>query len=308
MVKRTAQKASSLTVEVGGRLDGFLRGALGLSWGRARGLVEGGKVFVDGTRVLDTSATLQVGSVVTVNERAPRPAADVPDDLLVYADAHVVVVRKPPFVSTVPYEPGERGTLDELTAKALPHGRGHGPRPTLGIVHRLDKETSGLVVFTRSWLAKKSLSSQFRVHSVVRRYLAIAHGDVSRRTITSHIVPDRGDGIRGSTEHMRGAHAAGQRSVTHVEPLEQLKGATLVACRLETGRTHQIRIHLAELGHPVIGERVYVRDFRATPLVAPRIMLHAAELGFVHPKTNRPVHWEEPPPADFVAMLARLRR
>jgi 23S rRNA pseudouridine1911/1915/1917 synthase len=164
------------------------------------------------------------------------------------------------------------------------------------------------VVFTRSWLAKKSLSSQFRAHTVVRRYLAIAHGDVAKRTVTSHIVPDRGDGLRGSTEHMRGQHAHGQRSVTHIAPLERLQGATLVQCRLETGRTHQIRIHLSELGHPVLGERVYVRDFRAVPLPSPRIMLHAAELGFVHPKTNRTVHWEEPPPEDFQSMVARLRR
>jgi 23S rRNA pseudouridine1911/1915/1917 synthase len=96
--------------------------------------------------------------------------------------------------------------------------------------------------------------------------------------------------------------------VTHIAPLERLQGATLVQCRLETGRTHQIRIHLSELGHPVLGERVYVRDFRAVPLPSPRIMLHAAELGFVHPKTNRTVHWEEPPPEDFQSMVARLRR
>jgi 23S rRNA pseudouridine1911/1915/1917 synthase len=322
MVKRSAKVAPGMTgpharaqreygpkheVTSPARLDGFLRVALDLSWGRARGFIEGGKVFVDGTRVLDTSAMLRAGSVVTVNERAPRPSADVPDDLIVYVDAHVVVVRKPPFVSTVPYEPGERGTLDELTARALPHARGHGPRPTLGVVHRLDKETSGLVVFTRSWLAKKSLSSQFRAHSVVRRYLAIAHGDVSRRTITSHFVADRGDGLRGSTEHMRGPHAQGQKAVTHIEPLERLEGATLVQCRLDTGRTHQIRIHLAELGHPVLGERVYVRDFREPPIPASRMMLHATELGFVHPKTNRLVQWEEAPPEDFQATLARLK-
>ncbi len=106
---------------------------------------------------------------------------------------------------------------------------------------------------------------------------------------------------------MRGAHAEGQKAVTHIEPLERLEGATLVQCRLETGRTHQIRIHLAELGHPVLGERVYVRDFHDPPIPASRIMLHAAELGFVHPKTNRPVQWEEPPPEDFQATLARLR-
>ncbi len=305
--------AKSLPVTGEGRLDGFLRKSLDVSWGRARALVEGGKVFVDGARVLDTRAALHSGQEVRIDERAPRPVANEGllrsaegDGLIVFADAHVVVVRKPPGISTVPYEEGERGTLDELTARALPHTRG-GPRPTLGIVHRIDKETSGLVVFTRTWLAKKSLSSQFRAHTVVRRYLAIAHGDVPARTITSHLVADRGDGLRGSVERMRKSHGAqGQRAVTHIEPLERLEGATLVACRLETGRTHQIRIHLAELGHPVLGERVYIRDFREPPIPAQRVMLHAAELGFIHPKTGRPVHWEEPPPDDFRQTVERL--
>ena len=95
---------------------------------------------------------------------------------------------------------------------------------------------------------------------------------------------------------------------THVEVVEALRGATLVACRLETGRTHQIRIHLSEAGHPIVGDRVYVRGFAGTPIAAPRLMLHAAELGFVHPATNREVRWTRDPPPDFAAVLARLRR
>jgi 23S rRNA pseudouridine1911/1915/1917 synthase len=299
MVKRSAK---NLTVEAPARLDGFLRAALDLSWGKARALVERGKVFVDGERAKTSDAMLQVGSVVVVDETAPRLRADMPSGLIVYADAHVVVVRKPPGISTVPYEPGERGTLDELVTRALPHTM-RGPRPSLGVVHRLDKETSGLIVFTRSWLAKQSLASQFRAHTVLRKYLAIAHGDVPQRTVTSHLVADRGDGLRGSAKS--GQH--GQRAVTHLEPVERLRGATLVACRLETGRTHQIRIHLAELGHPVLGERVYVRDFDGASLPAPRVMLHAAELGFTHPKTERLVRWEDPAPEDFQAVLAKLR-
>jgi 23S rRNA pseudouridine1911/1915/1917 synthase len=292
MVKSSAK---SLPVAAPARIDGFLREKLGLSWGRARTLVERGKVFVDGERVLDTAAPLRPGQSVEVRESAPKPVARVPDDLVVYADAHVVVVRKPSGVSTVPFEEKERGTLDEIVRRAL------GTR-SLGVVHRLDKETSGLLVFTRTWLAKKSLSAQFRAHTVERRYLAIAHGVVPKRTVTSSLVADRGDGLRGSS---RDPHL-GQRAVTHVEPIETrtIEGAkaTLVSCRLETGRTHQIRIHLAEMGHPVVGERVYVRDYRGTKIDAPRVMLHAAVLGFVHPKTERTMRWEEPPPADFRAM------
>ena len=198
-----------------------------------------------------------------------------------------------------------------------------GGRPSLGVVHRLDKETSGVMVFTRTWLAKQSLTQQFRVHTVHRRYLAIAHGAVRKRTFRSHLLADRGDGLRGSArgkvtaspskarlgQHQgRGAGAGGQLAITHVEPVEALEGATLVACELETGRTHQIRVHLSEAGHPVVGERVYIRGFQGEPIPAPRLMLHAAELGFVHPSTNAEVRFERPPPADFEETLARLRR
>ena len=298
-----------MTVLGPARIDGFLRGALDLSWGKARALVESGKVFVDGARVLDPEARVAEGQSVEVNANAPKPTARVPEDLIVYVDAHVVVVRKPAGVSTVPFEEKEKGTLDELVRRALERKfPSRGSRPNLGVVHRLDKETSGLVVFTRTWLAKKSLSAQFRAHTVERKYLGIAHGDVPKRTITSQLVADRGDGLRGSS---RGHDAEGQRAVTHVEPIERLgskaDGATLVSCRLETGRTHQIRIHLAEMGHPLLGERVYIRNFRGAPIPAPRVMLHAAVLGFVHPATERPVRWEEPLPADFRATLERLR-
>jgi 23S rRNA pseudouridine1911/1915/1917 synthase len=299
LVKRSAK---TFTVSGQPRIDGFLRGTLDLSWGKARALVEQGKVFVDGARILDSSAELREGQSVEINERAPRPRSEIPEDLIVYVDAHVVVVRKPAGISTVPFEENEKGTLDEIVRRAIEKKfPTKGSRPNLGVVHRLDKETSGLVVFTRTWLAKKSLSSQFRAHTTERRYLAIAHGVVPKRTITSNLVPNRGDGLRGS------GRGEGQRAVTHVEPIEKLNGATLVSVKLETGRTHQIRIHLSEMGHPILGERVYIRNFRSPIIPAPRVMLHATELGFVHPATERPVHWEEPPPKDFVEVLARLR-
>ena len=188
-------------------------------------------------------------------------------------------------------------------------------RPNLGVVHRLDKETSGLLVFTRTWLAKQALTAEFRAHTVERRYLALVHGRLGARSIVSHLVENRGDGLRGSIEAMtpgtrkraKGSLAGAQRAITHVEPIEELEGATLIACRLETGRTHQIRIHLSEAGHPLIGEHVYIRGFVGDQMPAPRMMLHAAELGFVHPATEQPVRWERPPPADFAEVLERLR-
>src|SRR5262245_53467199 len=161
---------------------------------------------------------------------APRRAREEKGDLassaLVYVDPHVVVVDKPPGISTIPYDEGERGTLDEkvrlLLSQRMKAGT-RGTRPSLGVVHRLDKETSGLIVFTRTWLAKQSLTQQFREHTVVRRYLAIVHGGLRSQTMRSRIIADRGDGVRGSIrENARGASNLGQLAVTHVEVVERL--------------------------------------------------------------------------------------
>jgi 23S rRNA pseudouridine1911/1915/1917 synthase len=139
---------------------------------------------------------------------------------------------------------------------------------------------------------------------------------VHSRVLRSVLVEDRGDGLRGSARGARGkivtrasgGASDGREAVTHVERIEALRGATLLACRLETGRTHQIRIHLSEAGHPVVGEKVYVRRFSGPPIEAPRLMLHAAELGFVHPSTEREMRWEQPMPDDMREVLHRLQR
>jgi 23S rRNA pseudouridine1911/1915/1917 synthase len=173
----------------------------------------------------------------------------------------------------------------------------------LGIVHRIDKETSGLVVFARTLAAKRDLKQQFRIHTVRRRYRALAHGQVPERSISSRLVQDRGDGLRGSTNNPK----LGRVATTHVRPLEALQGATFIECQLETGRTHQIRIHLAEAGSPLLGERVYSKNFPHPLLSAPRLMLHAQELGFVHPVTGKHLDFEEPLPEDVLLVLKRLR-
>jgi 23S rRNA pseudouridine1911/1915/1917 synthase len=141
--------------------------------------------------------------------------------------------------------------------------------------------------------------------------VALAHGRVRSQVVRSVLLADRGDGRRGSTDAAVFGRTPrpeeGRLAVTHVEALEALDGATLVGCRLETGRTHQIRIHLAEAGHPLLGERVYVRGYDGPWIPAPRVMLHACELGFVHPATGESLRWTRPPPADFAELLERLR-
>jgi 23S rRNA pseudouridine1911/1915/1917 synthase len=295
-----------------GPVDRALRSLFGTSWGKARGWIEDGKVRVGGALVTDTTARVLAGAEIAVDEAARKPhVQELAEGDVVYADTQVVVVVKPPGLATIPYEGTETDTLDARVRAWLERKRlvPRGQRPTLGIVHRLDKETSGLVVFTRTWLAKQALASQFRQHTVHRRYVAIAHGDVPTRTLRSFFIENRGDGLRGSARGpgRKKPPPRAQEAITHVTRTAALAGATLVACRLETGRTHQIRIHLSESGNPLVGERVYVRGFRGPLIEAPRLMLHAAELGFIHPATEREVRWEQPTPEDMLAVIARLK-
>jgi 23S rRNA pseudouridine1911/1915/1917 synthase len=293
----------------------------GSSWSQARKLVAGRRVSVNGNLCLDPARRLKTGDVVKVlSHPAPRPPTH--EDIVIrYLDGHVVVIEKPAGVTTVrhPEEahwPARRKqlqpTLDELLPKVIARYENKrlakGTLPRIRPVHRLDRDTSGLMVFARSLEAERGLGQQFKKHTIHRRYLAIVQGHPKEQTIVSYLVRDRGDGKRGSTT-LKGV---GKRAVTHVRPLERLGNYTLVECRLETGRTHQIRIHLAEKGHPVCGEKVYNHPLFGPaipdPSGAPRLALHAAELGFQHPITGEQLRFEMPLPADLQAFLERLRR
>ena len=315
-----------VTPEAAGRpLDGAIRALTGVPWSMARSLIETGKVKLSGALATSARRRVTAGEIIEIDPRAPKPKTArlqaLGDDLIAYVDASVVVVRKPAGISTVPYEgedadpeDAEEETLDALVrdllsrrAKQDRRDRSIGRAP-LGVVQRLDKVTSGLLVFARNFAAKKHLSQQLRKREMHRRYLAIAHGDVRKATHRSLIVPDRGDGLRGSVDRIRGrAPSEDDLAITHVEPVESLRGATLIRCRLETGRTHQIRVHLSESGHPLVGEHVYIRNYRGTLIAAPRLMLHAAELGFIHPATEREMRFEMDPPPDFQKLLETLR-
>ncbi len=292
----------------------------GQSWTQVRKHVEARRVKINGEVWLDDARRLKQGDTVEIlAHAAPAPPSFIDQIPIRYIDEHLVVIEKPAGISTVRH-PAERDwledrrllvlTLDDLVMRQigmnLPRKQ-HDPRPRLRIVQRLDKETSGLVVFARTVEAERGLGRQFRKHTVARRYLTVVHGIVTAQTIRSTLVRDRGDGRRGSTT----LRNTGKEAVTHLSVEESLTGYTLLSCRLETGRTHQIRIHLAELGHPVCGERVYNRRATGEPIPdasgAPRLMLHAAELGFTHPLTEEAMHWEMPPPPDFREFLDRLR-
>lgn len=302
--QRFVFKDSSFTVPEGRGgepLDRLLRERHpGASWAEVRRLIETGKVFVDGAVLRETARRLRAGAAIDLRMSAARhkDGPRLPKGAIVHVDTHVVVVQKPAGVSTVPYDENETGTLDELVRAEL--GK---KEPPLGVVHRIDKETSGLVLFARTHAAKVDLKNQFRVHAVRRRYRAIVHGAIESRTIFSRLIQDRGDGRRGSTQNPK----LGRESITHVIFREALRGATFIECRLETGRTHQIRIHLSEAGHPLVGERVYAKHNPYETIAAPRLMLHAMELGFRHPITNQELDFEQTLPADISEVLARLR-
>lgn len=273
-------------------------------------------MFLDGNPVADLGQPVSAGQRIELRMSAPRgrkePSLD--PQAVVYYDRDLVVVNKPAGLMTVPHRNSEESqTLDRLTQAYL---RIHDSdadknQASLGVVHRIDKETSGLLVFTRNYRAMQGLSQQFRAHRIERLYLALAHGVPRRQTICTRLARDAGGGTRGSVakgQTNQGGELLGREAVTHVEVVEELGDASLVACRIETGRTHQIRIHLSEIGHPILGEKVYIRNFAGRLLAAERVMLHATELGFLHPGTGESVKWTQPLPPDFQKRLAALRR
>jgi 23S rRNA pseudouridine1911/1915/1917 synthase len=277
------------------------------SWNDVRRLCARGKVTVDAAIETDGARRLAGGEAIELRAAAPvPPAAEVPGFRIVHEDGHLVIIEKPAGVSSVPYERKESGTALDLIRDAWRRAKREATKTPLYTVHRLDKDTSGLLCFAKTRLAERGLHRIFQQHLAQREYLACAEGEVKSGRIESHLVADRGDGLRGSTRR----HSEGRLAVTHVEAVERLRGATLCRVRLETGRTHQIRIHLAESGHPLVGETVYVRNLLRAgrqPMKAERLMLHAATLGFEHPVTKRPLAFRSEPPPDFGAILDRLR-
>jgi 23S rRNA pseudouridine1911/1915/1917 synthase len=249
--------------------------------------------------------------------RGPRSKSDAPPIAhairIRYSDEHIVVVDKPAGLTTVRHADeakafGDRArrflpeTLVDLLPLVSPAMPGR-----VRAVHRLDKETSGLVVLACTAVAERQLGKAFRAHQVERTYLALVRGEAKDERIESHFVPDRGDGRRGSS-----ADKSGQRAVTHLRVVERLGAFTLVECRLETGRTHQVRIHLGERGTPLCGERVYDRPLHGRPLPdasgAKRPMLHAATLALSHPATGKRLAWEAEMPEDMAGLLKKRRK
>ncbi|MBI3555121.1 MAG: RluA family pseudouridine synthase [Deltaproteobacteria bacterium] len=287
------------------RLDLAVRNRHQLSWNQAREWIRTGKIWIDGVAVTEESRLVAPDVEFELKMNAPRSggkrlraaAASLKPEDVILLDTQLIVLNKAAGISTVPFDESENNSLEQRTSRYLKSGH-------MVVVHRLDRDTTGLLVFARTPNAGKILADQFRAHTVLRRYFALAHGQVKSQTIRSLLVENRGDGLRGShSPHSAASKADAKPAVTHVTALLQLEGMTLVECRLETGRTHQIRIHLGEAGHPLLGEKTYNRYYTGPKIEAPRMMLHAAELGFTHPTQNIPLRWTLLPPADFLGMI-----
>jgi 23S rRNA pseudouridine1911/1915/1917 synthase len=275
----------------------------GASWNAIRRLIGTGKVRVASLGTTDPRRLVPPGADVQIQMTAPRPRPGftAASEYVLFCDRDVVVVRKPAGISSIEHEDEPTSLAQELRDWLSRHEKRS--CPPLKVVHRLDKVTSGVMVFARTQPAQLALKEQFRAHTTGRHYVAVAHGHVHDATLSYRLVRNRGDGLRGVTNDPN----LGRHSVTHVVASEVLGRCSVVQCRLETGRTHQIRIHLAHTGHPVVGDTLYGRDHDGPVIESPRTLLHAASLSFTHPRDRRRLEFEDPLPEDFEGVIRRER-
>ena len=288
------------------RLDALLALSLdGLTRSQATRLIESGEVAVNG-RAVSKSYKLAGGEDIAVTLPEPEPVEAVPQDIpldVVYEDADVIVVNKPSGMVVHPAPGHPDGTLVNALlyhCAGTLSGVGGALRP--GIVHRIDRDTSGLIIAAKNDAAHQYLSAQLADHTLARTYECIVVGALreDRGTVDAPIA-------RHPTDRKRMAVVAGGReAVTHWEVIARYPGYTHVRCRLETGRTHQIRVHMAYIGHPILGDTVYGAKKEVPGLTGQ--CLHAVGLRFLHPRTHEVVELSCPLPDEFTRMLQKIRK
>lgn len=286
------------------RLARSVQVMLKISYSRAKREVESGRITVNGEVATDPGRIL--GESDRIGHEPHRPRLRRHEEgrgvRIVHLDAGLVVVEKPAGLLVHPTLDREKDTLLLRAANAVRQRTGE--RHPLLILHRLDRDTSGLVVLARTQRAASGLRRQFLTHSLTRRYLAIVVGDLSKPVTVDRAIGRPRPGARRAavSPRQKGARAA----VTRVRPVERFGIATVVEATLGTGRTHQVRIHLLWLGHPVLGDPLYGEPSR-DPVPAPRLALHAAHLGFTHPLVGKPMQFDSALPDDLQAVVKRLR-
>jgi 23S rRNA pseudouridine1911/1915/1917 synthase len=288
------------------RLDKLVAERFGLSRRAAQEAVRNGRIDVAGERCDEPGREVEPETSIEYFPNRPKARTVAGRLRVLHEDRHVLIVDKPAGLLTLPTPARERDTLVDRASRylAIRHG---GPRPYVGVIHRLDKDTSGALALARSPEAVRAFQVLFKRHDIERQYLAVVEGSPRRAegAIDLPLVTDRGDLRRGVA---RGP-GEGRTAVTHYRVVERFGPvAALVACWLETGRTHQIRIHLAEIGHPVVGDKVYrPRSLPRSKAQFHRQALHAQTLGFRHPLTAQDVRVEAPLPSDLAALIIDLR-
>ena len=318
-IERTMGGSQLIQVSLGSdhagwRLDRALAAAVPtLSRERLKTLIRSGAVQAGETAIRDPAAKVRGGERLLVAVPDAEPARNAPQDIplaIVFEDQHLLVVDKPAGLVVHP----AAGNIDGTLVNALLHhcagrlsGIGGVARP--GIVHRIDKDTSGLLVVAKTDVAHEGLARQFAAHSIDRRYQAIVSGvpKVAEGTVDAPLA--RSAANRKKIAIVEGGR--GKRAVTHWKRLQALRDAALVECRLETGRTHQVRVHMASIGHPLLGDPVYGAKGKThrdllKELNFHRQALHAAELGFIHPVTKHRLSFESAMPPDMQQLLAAL--
>ena len=306
----------------GERVDRFLAARIGtISRARVKSLIESGHVRRDGAPLAQPAEPVRAGAAYTVSLPAPRPARPLPQAIpfpILYEDADLIVLDKPPGLVVHPAPGNEDGTLvNALIAhcgEQLRIGGEHRP----GIVHRLDKDTSGVMVVAKTELAMLGLTAAFAARDLDRAYLALVWG--LPLPATGEIEGAIGRDPRERKRMAVRRHGGGKEALTRYRTCRSWYAAVaLLECRLATGRTHQIRVHLSSRGHPVVGDPLYLRRLpqsvrliaeprRSELLDFPRQALHAACLGFAHPRSGERLVFETPPPADMVGLIASLDR
>lgn len=293
------------------------------SWSTVKKLLRTRRVTIGGVLCVDEGRQLASGEVIAIMDH-PLPHPPTDEDVKIrYVDKELIVVEKPSGMVTLRRKSdlgwswarkNLQPTLDEcvprLIGKHAAQQNDSEPNsqklPRLLSVHRIDRDSSGLLVFARNKETQTKIIHQFAQHDAVRKYFALIPGSIEDQTVTSQFIRDRGDGLRGSTTDT----SIGEQAVTHFRTLRRIGDYSELECRLKTGRTNQIRIHLAELGHPICGDIKYRGPFGQPPIVdiskLRRMALHAADLRFEHPITGKLMQFQTPWPADMQRRLERL--
>ncbi len=305
------------TLLTGGRLDKALAEATSLSRERIKGLIADGMVEISGAMAKSGSAKVDAGTAFSLALPPLEPLEAEPQDIpleVVFEDQHLIVVNKPAGMVVHPAAGNPDGTLVNALlfhCKGQLSGINGVARP--GIVHRIDKDTSGLLVVAKSDAAHEGLAKQFADHSIVRRYLAVCagHPNPPSGTISGRI--GRSDKDRKKMAVLPDDASRGKHAVTHFQTLQRLNQAALIECRLETGRTHQVRVHCASIGHALLGDPVYGRTPKALKALLDELgfrrqALHAARLGFRHPISAETLDFCAELPSDMRELIDQTAR